>query len=133
MANFLEQLKGITVVVADTGDFESIEEVQAARRDDQPLAHRDRRGDARVRELVDERARVGARAQPEAADATDVAKRAVDRLAVEFGIEILKIVPGRVSTEVDARLSYDTEASIDEGPRAHRACTRRPASSASAS
>jgi transaldolase len=41
-----------------------------------------------------------------------VAKRAVDRLAVEFGIEILKVVPGRVSTEVDARLSYDTEKSV---------------------
>jgi transaldolase len=42
----------------------------------------------------------------------EVAKRAVDRLAVEFGIEILKIVPGRVSTEVDARLSHDSEASM---------------------
>jgi transaldolase len=41
-----------------------------------------------------------------------IAARAVDRLAVEFGIEILKVVPGRVSTEVDARLSFDTQASI---------------------
>ncbi|MEJ7733200.1 MAG: transaldolase family protein, partial [Polyangiaceae bacterium] len=44
----------------------------------------------------------------------DVAKAAVDRLAVEFGAKILKIIPGRVSTEVDARLSYDTQASIDK-------------------
>jgi len=43
-----------------------------------------------------------------------VTRRAVDRLAVEFGIEILKVVPGRVSTEVDARLSYDTQASVDK-------------------
>jgi len=43
-----------------------------------------------------------------------ITRRAVDRLAVEFGIEILKVVPGRVSTEVDARLSYDTQASIDK-------------------
>ncbi|HEY1087560.1 MAG TPA: transaldolase, partial [Archangium sp.] len=41
-----------------------------------------------------------------------IAKRAVDRLAVEFGMEILKVIPGRVSTEVDARLSYDTDGSI---------------------
>ena len=46
-----------------------------------------------------------------------MAKRAVDRLAVEFGIEILKIVPGRVSTEVDARLSYDTDDEHREGAR----------------
>jgi transaldolase len=43
-----------------------------------------------------------------------VTKLAVDRLAVEFGIEILKVVPGRVSTEVDARISYDTQASIEK-------------------
>jgi transaldolase len=48
------------------------------------------------------------------ASQADVAKRAVDRLAVEFGTRILKIVPGRVSTEVDARLSFDTKATLDK-------------------
>jgi transaldolase len=46
------------------------------------------------------------------ADAASVAKLAFDRLAVAFGKKILKIIPGRVSTEVDARLSYDTEATV---------------------
>src|SRR5579864_4854987 len=43
-----------------------------------------------------------------------VVKRAIDRLSVEFGLRILKIVPGRVSTEVDARLSFDTKGTIDK-------------------
>ena len=48
-------------------------------------------------------------------DAGKVIGLAVDRLAVEFGMRILKIVPGRVSTEVDARLSFDTAATIEKG------------------
>jgi transaldolase len=47
-------------------------------------------------------------------DAEDKADAALDRLLVEFGKEILKIVPGKVSTEVDARFSFDTQASIDK-------------------
>ena len=49
----------------------------------------------------------------------------IDRLAVEFGAKILEIVPGRVSTEVDARLSFDTAATIDEGALTSSRCTRR--------
>jgi transaldolase len=49
------------------------------------------------------------------ASATEVAGLAFDRLAVSFGLKILEIVPGRVSTEVDARLSYDTDATIAKG------------------
>ncbi len=55
------------------------------------------------------RKELGKQATPE-----DVAKLAFDRLAIGFGLQILQIVPGRVSTEVDARLSYDTHATIDK-------------------
>ena len=50
-----------------------------------------------------------------------VASLAFERLAVAFGKRILKIVPKRVSTEVDARLSYNTDATVAKGPRDHRA------------
>ena len=49
----------------------------------------------------------------------------MDRLFIAFGKEILKIIPGRVSTEVDARLSFDTEATIEQGPPADRAVRGR--------
>ena len=62
----------------------------------------------------------------------DVANAAFKNLAVAFGKKILEIVPGRVSTEVDARLSYDTEGTIEQGARHHRAVRRSAASAASA-
>src|SRR6185436_6812593 len=112
MANFLEQLKGMTVVVADTGDFESMKRFKPRDSTTNPSLIATAAAlpayDAVVKRGIDwAKAQTGA-----GASAADVAKRAVDRLAVEFGIEILKIVPGRVSTEVDARLSHDMNASI---------------------
>jgi transaldolase len=56
----------------------------------------------------------------------------VDQVLVRFGLEILKIVPGRVSTEVDARLSFDTQGHHRAGARHHQALRRPPASAASA-
>jgi len=103
--NQLEQLKQYTTVVADTGDFESMKEfaprdattnpsliLKAVKKDEyKPLlekAVRDHRWDQH---------------------------EAMDSLLVAFGVEILKIVPGRVSTEVDAHLSFDTQATVDKG------------------
>jgi transaldolase len=104
--NQLEQLKQYTTIVADTGDFQSMKAftprdattnpsliLKAVQKDDyKPLleqAVRDHGGKP-VGEIV-------------------------DRLLIAFGLEILKLVPGRISTETDARLSFDTQGTIDKG------------------
>lgn len=111
MATFLEQLKEMTVVVADTGDFESIQKFRPRDATTNPSLIATAAAMPQYQTLV---AQALDWAKKDSADKSKeaVAKRAVDRLAVEFGIEILKVVPGRVSTEVDARLSYDTDKSI---------------------
>jgi transaldolase len=111
MANLLEQLKAMTVVVADTGDFESINKFKPRDATTNPSLISAAAAMPQYQGVVSaalEWARKNSKDTSKAA----IAKRAVDRLAVQFGIEILKVVPGRVSTEVDARLSYDTDASI---------------------
>jgi transaldolase len=107
----LEQLTKMTVAVCDTGDINSIKRFTP-------------------RDATTNPSLITAAAQmPEYADVVEgalrwakdhgsddgVVARALDRLAVEFGLRILKIVPGRVSTEVDARLSFDTQKTIDKG------------------
>ena len=89
-------------------------EVQAARRHHQPVADHRGGADARVRRRRRRRAR-WAEKQAGGAERRSASRLAIDRLAVEFGLRILKIVPGRVSTEVDARLSFDTEATVAKG------------------
>jgi transaldolase len=113
MATFLEQLKAVTVVVADTGDFESINKFRPRDATTNPSLI------ASAAAMPQYQAVVTAALEWAKKDSADqsksaVARRAVDRLAVEFGMEILKVVPGRVSTEVDARLSYDTKGSIEK-------------------
>jgi transaldolase len=115
MASLLEQLKAMTVVVADTGDIRSIERFRPRDATTNPslitaAAQMPEYADVVGGALGWARATAGASAGRDA-----VLKLAVDRLAVEFGIRILKIVTGRVSTEVDARLSYDTAATVDKG------------------
>lgn len=111
MANLLEQLKAVTVVVADTGDFESIQKFRPRDATTNPsliaAAAAMPQYDTVVKAALE-----WAKAHVKDGSKAAVAKRAVDRLAVEFGMRILEVVPGRVSTEVDARLSFDTEASI---------------------
>ena len=112
--NQLEQLKQFTTVVADTGDFESMRDylpqdattnpsliLQAAQKD----AYR-----GIVQKAIDEHA---------GSELTGAAKTEsiIDRVLVLFGMEILKIVPGRVSTETDARLSFDVDGSVAKGRR----------------
>ncbi|MDP3502650.1 MAG: transaldolase [Myxococcales bacterium] len=113
MATFLEQLKAVTVVVADTGDFGSIQKFKPRDATTNPSLIASAAAMPQYQSLV---AAALEWASKDSADKSKaaIAKRAVDRLAVEFGIEILKVVPGRVSTEVDARLSYDTEKSIEK-------------------
>lgn len=105
----LDQLKTMTTVVADTGDFDSIQAYLPTDATTNPSLVYAAAQLPQYQRLVDEAVRYGK------ANAQSLEQRielVLDRLAVVFGREILAIVPGRVSTEVDARLSFDTEGSI---------------------
>jgi transaldolase len=107
----LEQLSAMTVVVADTGDINSIEKFKPRDATTNPSLITAAAQMPEYREIVDDALRWAQRQ----ASGEKVVTLAIDRLAVEFGLRILKIVPGRVSTEVDARLSFDTKAMIEKG------------------
>jgi len=113
--NLLEQLREMTVVVADTGDLKAIEECKPQDATTNPSLITAAAKMPEYQGIVDEtltgaRETLGAKAS-----AAEVVTLAFDRLAVSFGLKILELVPGRVSTEVDARLSYDTESTIAKG------------------
>jgi transaldolase len=110
MASLLEQLKTMTVVVADTGDMNSMKQYKPRDSTTNPSLIAAAAAMPEYKELVDHALLYGK--EQAKGDAKGAVKVAIDRLSVEFGLQILKIVPGRVSTEVDARLSFDTEASI---------------------
>jgi transaldolase len=99
----------MTVVVADTGDFESMKRFKPRDSTTNPSLIAAASALPAYEAILKRGIEFG---KAGGGSTADKAKRAVDRLAVEFGIEILKIVPGRVSTEVDARLSHDTQASM---------------------
>lgn len=105
-ANALDQLKKHTIVVADTSDFQSMREYEPRDATTNPSLVLKAASKEDYAYLVDE---VVDRAK---ADQVSSPTAVVDRLLVRFGCEILEIVPGRVSTEVDARLSFDAEASL---------------------
>jgi transaldolase len=112
MADLLTELKKHSVVVADTGDINSIEKFTPRDATTNPSLITAAAQMPQYSELVDEALRWGRKLKGKDASAEEVADEAIDRLAVEFGMRILKIIPGRVSTEVDARLSYDTAKTI---------------------
>jgi transaldolase len=112
--SLLDQLRDVTVVVADTGDIHSIEKFKPRDATTNPslitaAAQMPEYADVVADALSWARANAGAGANRER-----IVRLAIDRLSVEFGLRILRIVPGRVSTEVDARLSYDTEATLEK-------------------
>ena len=112
MATLLEQLRGMTKVVADSGDINSIEQFKPTDSTTNPSLIAAAAQMPAYQSIVDgvlQQAR--AEAGPSATDQA-VAALAFKSLAVAFGRKILAIVPGRVSTEVDARLSYDTDKTI---------------------
>src|SRR5580658_6675417 len=115
MATILEQLRKMTVVVADTGDIESIEQFKPRDSTTNPSLITAAAEMPKYKEIVDGTLLQARKQLGDSADPKKVASLAFDHLAVEFGKRILKIIPGRVSTEVDARLSFDTEASIAKG------------------
>jgi transaldolase len=108
--NQLSQLADMSVVVADTGDIRSIERFAPTDATTNPSLIVAAVQQPEYAGLV-EQALLWARHHGQGQQAA--ATLAVDRLAVEFGLRILDLVPGRVSTEVDARLSYDTEATVE--------------------
>ena len=104
----LDQLKNYTVVVADTGDFHSIKQYEPRDATTNPSLILKSASDPQYSDLVDE---VVFNANKEGV--TD-GEAVMDSLLVKFGVSILEIVPGRVSTEVDARLSFDIKSSLEK-------------------
>jgi transaldolase len=115
MANLLEQLNQMTVTVADTGDIHSIEKFRPRDATTNPSLITAAAQMKEYSDVVDGGLRWAEKEAGPNATEDKVVKLALDRLAVEFGLRILKVVPGRVSTEVDARLSYNTQASVEKG------------------
>jgi transaldolase len=110
--NLLEQLRQMTVVVADTGDIQAIEKVKPQDATTNPSLITTAAQMPQYQEIVDgvllqAREELGAKAKD-----SEVATLAFERLAVAFGKKILQVIPGRVSTEVDARLSYDKDRTM---------------------
>jgi len=112
MANLLDQLAAMTVVVADTGDIDAIKQFTPRDATTNPSLILAAAQIPTYQNLIDRSLKESREVMGAAASAEEVVREALDEICVTFGKEILKIVPGRVSTEVDARLSYDTEATI---------------------
>jgi len=112
MANLLDQLAAMTVVVADTGDIEAIRQFTPRDATTNPSLILAAAQIPAYQDLIDRSLRESRQAIGTEAGADAVVNEALDEISVTFGKEILQIVPGRVSTEVDARLSYDTEAPV---------------------
>jgi len=113
--NLLEQLREVTVVVADTGDIKAIETFKPRDATTNPSLITAAAQMPQYQGIVDDTLKGARTSLGSAAGAAQVVSLAFDRLAVSFGLKILEIIPGRVSTEVDARLSYDIDATIAKG------------------
>ncbi len=109
MSNLLEQLKNMTAIVADTGDIEAIRSHHPEDATTNPSLLLKAASLPEYAPLIDQSIRW---AQLQSQDAARQSYDAMDKLSVAVGLEVLKIVPGRVSTEVDARLSFDTQATL---------------------
>ncbi len=105
----LEQLKKMTTIVADTGDIESIKQFSPTDATTNPSLIMSAANNPKYRHLIDDAVKYSRSQDPKGSLCTTLL---MDKLFVNFGLEILKLVPGRVSTEVDARLSFDIEGSI---------------------
>jgi transaldolase len=109
MNTLLSQLKQFSVIVADTGDFESIRKYQPRDATTNPTLLQKA---AEMPEYSDLVQKVLRQVKNSPDPASQQVTTALDHLSVAFGLEILKIVPNRVSTEVDARLSFDIDGSV---------------------
>ena len=114
MANLLDQLKSFTTVVADSGDIDSIKQFKPTDSTTNPSLIAAAAQMPAYQSIVDGVLQEAREKAGDSASDKDVAAAAFKTLAVAFGRKILEIVPGRVSTEVDARLSYDTAKTIEQ-------------------
>jgi transaldolase len=114
MATLLEQLRGYTKVVADSGDINSIEKFKPQDSTTNPSLIAAAAEMPAYQPIVDDVLKQARKDAGNSASDKDVAALAFKSLAVAFGKKILNIVPGRVSTEVDARLSYNTEKTMEQ-------------------
>ena len=111
MTTQLDSLRNMTVVVADTGDIEAIKKYQPQDATTNPSLILSASSLPQYSPLIDEAVSY---AKAQSNDKSQQLIDAEDKLAVNIGLEILKIVPGRISTEVNARLSYDTQATVEK-------------------
>ena len=114
--SLLDQLKSVTKVVADTGDIDSMARYKPQDATTNPsllTTAAKMPGYAKIVDAVIE----GVKSEFSGADKPTLTREAIDALSVEFGRRILEIVPGRVSTEVDARLSFDEKGSIEKAKK----------------
>ena len=115
LKSLLEQLREMTVVVADTGDIQAIEKFTPRDATTNPSLITAAAQMPEYQEIVDETLLQAKKDAGSGVAEAQIVSLGFDRLAVSFGKKILEIVPKRVSTEVDARLSYNTEATIAKG------------------
>lgn len=114
MSNQLDALKSVTTVVADTGDIEAIKKYRPVDATTNPSLLLKASALPQYQSLIDQSL---AFAKTQSDDSAQQVVDAADKLAVLIGKEILDVIPGRVSTEVDARLSFDTEATIEKAKK----------------
>ncbi|KAL7748323.1 sedoheptulose-7-phosphate:D-glyceraldehyde-3- phosphate transaldolase [Sorochytrium milnesiophthora] len=114
MTSVLDQLKKHTTIVADTGDFEGIAEYKPTDATTNPSLILAASQKQQYQKLIDSAVEWG---KQRSSDKQEQLEWALDKLLINFGTEILKLIPGRVSTEVDAKLSFDKQGTIDKAKR----------------
>jgi len=114
MKSILEQLSSMTVVVADTGDLDAIKKFKPRDATTNPSLILAAARNPQYIKLIDEALENSKKSLPNGFSKSELIKEAIDQVSVFFGKEILGIISGRVSTEVDARLSFDTDATVQK-------------------
>ncbi len=117
MATLLDQLSAMTIVVADTGELDAIRTFKPRDATTNPSLILAAAQIPAYQTLIDEALKSSRHHMGSDAAVEEVVHEALDEICVIFGKEILKIVPGRVSTEVDARLSFDTQATVEKAKK----------------
>jgi transaldolase len=107
----LDQLKSVSTVVADTGEIEEIKRHRPVDATTNPSLLLKAAQMDEYAPVIEE---VIAGAKGSSGNAEEIVKDVVDRVAIKFGAEILKLIPGRVSVEVDARLSFDAVRTLEK-------------------
>ena len=130
--SLLQQLSEMTIVVADTGDINAIRKFKPRDATTNPSLIMAAAQMSEYTSLVDDALAWAKKDAGSDGTKDAIVRRAIDRLSVEFGLRILEIVAGRVSTEVDARLSLDTQRDRSRRPAPSSSSTRPPGRRASA-